>query len=172
VGLLALAFLALPALDAQSHSRMPPGMTHEEHHAQMKKDAELKCHGAIAMGFDQDTTTHHFRLTATGGAIEVSVNDAGDTEGIRQIRSHLKQIASDFAHGNFEKPLMTHGQTPPGASTMESLKARITYTLEETKRGAVVRITTTSSLARNAVHDFLRYQIKEHKTGDPLAIQR
>ncbi len=64
---------------------MPPGMTHEEHLAQMKKDAEMKQRGTEAMGFDQDTTTHHFRLTETGGVIEVSVNDVDNTAGRDQI---------------------------------------------------------------------------------------
>jgi hypothetical protein len=38
------------------HPAMPPGMTHDEHLAQMKKDGEMKQRGAEAMGFDQDTT--------------------------------------------------------------------------------------------------------------------
>jgi hypothetical protein len=57
---------------------MPAGMTHEAHLAQMKKDAELKARGALAMGFDQDQTTHHFLLTADGGIIEVGVSEPSD----------------------------------------------------------------------------------------------
>src|SRR5690349_13469364 len=52
---------------------MPPGMTHEEHLKQLQKDADLKKRGAAAMGFDQETTAHHFLLLPDGGAIEVSV---------------------------------------------------------------------------------------------------
>jgi hypothetical protein len=33
-----------------------------------------------------------------------------------------------------------------------------------------VRITTGNRDALKAVHEFLRYQIREHKTGDPLAV--
>lgn len=51
------------------HQAMPPGLTHEEHLAQLQKDAELKKRGAAAMGFDQDKTTHHFILAADGGSI-------------------------------------------------------------------------------------------------------
>ncbi|PYR73529.1 MAG: hypothetical protein DMF86_20265 [Acidobacteria bacterium] len=32
-----------------------------------------------------------------------------------------------------------------------------------------VRITTKDARALEAVHAFLRYQIKEHRTGDPMA---
>jgi hypothetical protein len=66
-------------------------MTHEEHLAQIEKDAALKKRGAAAMGFDQETTTHHFLLTADGGAIEVGVNAASDAVNRDVIRSHLKE---------------------------------------------------------------------------------
>jgi hypothetical protein len=48
-------FLA-PMAHAQ-HTAMPAGMSHEQHMAQMKRDAEMKQHGNLAMGFDQDKTT-------------------------------------------------------------------------------------------------------------------
>jgi hypothetical protein len=150
---------------------MPPGMPHEEHLAQMKRDAEMKQRGAEAMGFDQDTTTHHFRLTGTGGVIEVSVNDVGDTAGCDQIRGHLTEVAAEFANGNFERPSMTHAEVPPGVETMKRLTGRIRYSFEATPRGGLVRIATDDAAARRAVHEFLRYQINEHATGDPLVVR-
>lgn len=154
------------------HPAMPPGMTHEQHLAQTQKDAEMKQRGAQAMGFDQDTTTHHFRLTETGGVIEVSTIAAGDTAGRDQIRTHLEEIAGEFSTGNFEKPFMTHAEIPPGAETMKRLAGRIQYSFKPTARGGVVRIATDDLAARRAVHEFLRYQITEHATGDPLAVQK
>src|SRR5713226_10788970 len=77
---------------AAQHPAMPPGMTHEEHLAQMQKDAELKKRGTAVMGFDQDRTTHHFRLTPAGGAIDVTVNDPADAASLAQVRAHLKEI--------------------------------------------------------------------------------
>src|SRR5476651_10110 len=163
-------FVLLTALSLASaqHPAMPAGMTHEEHLAQMKKDAEMKEHGAEAMGFDQDTTTHHFRLTKSGGAIEVGTNAAGDTAGRDAIRAHLKEIAGEFANGNFDKPFMTHAEVPPGVETMKRLAGKIRYTFTRTNRGGVVRIETGDAEALRAVHEFLRYQITEHGTGDPL----
>jgi hypothetical protein len=96
------------------HTAMPPGMTHEEHMAQMKKDAEMTEHGNLAMGFDQDKTTHHFRLTADGGSISVDANARADQTSRDQIRAHLKEIANAFGQGDLGKPLMTHGEFPPG----------------------------------------------------------
>ena len=42
-----VALFVAPAARAQ-HSAMPAGMTHEQHMAQMKKDAEMKDHGKQA----------------------------------------------------------------------------------------------------------------------------
>jgi hypothetical protein len=171
-----LAFVTIVIVTAASrasaqHPAMPPGMTHEEHLAQRKKDAEMKQRGADAMGFDQDATSHHFRLTETGGVIEVSTNAAGDTAGRDQVRAHLTEIAAEFAKGNFEKPLMTHAEVPPGVETMKRMTGRIQYSFEATPRGGLVRIATDDAAARRAVHEFLRYQITEHATGDPLVVR-
>ena len=70
--------------------------------------------GGAAMGLDQDATTHHFRLYPTGGAIEVVANQSGDASTIGQVRSHLQEIAEEFARGDFGKPFATHADTPPG----------------------------------------------------------
>jgi ubiquinone/menaquinone biosynthesis C-methylase UbiE len=164
----ALSLFCLSAVASAQHSAMPPGMTHEQHLEQMKKDAAVKDHGKQAMGFDQDTTTHHFTLEANGGAIAVDVNVPSDAKGIEQIRTHLKEIADAFKQGDFGKPLMTHSEQPPGVPTLQRLKAEITYTYADTSLGAIVRIATSNAEARDALHAFLRYQITEHKTADPL----
>jgi len=66
--------------------------------------------------------------------------------------------------------MLVHSETPPGAEVMQKLKAEISYKYQETERGALIRISTTNADALNAVHDFLKYQITEHMTGDPLAV--
>jgi hypothetical protein len=43
------------------------------------------------MGFDQVKTAHHFRLTTTGGAIEVVARDPADGALVAQVRSHLRR---------------------------------------------------------------------------------
>jgi hypothetical protein len=152
---------------AGQHASMPAGMSHEDHLKQMQHDEALKKRGATAMGFDQDGTTHHFTLTETGGVIEVAVKAETDTETRDQIRQHLKRGASEFATGNFSSPMATHAETPPGVPVMQQRSAAIQYRYEETPRGGRVKIETTDSAAVEAIHAFLRYQIHEHKTGDP-----
>lgn len=163
--------VGIAVLRAQ-HPQMAPGMTHEQHLKQLERNAELNRRGADAMGFDQDKTAHHFRLTASGGTIEVTVLNPSDRTSLRQIREHLKRIAGEFSRGVFEKPLATHAEVPPGVPVMRRLQQAITYTYEETPAGALVRIHTANTPARRAIHDFLRYQIKEHRTGDSPVTQK
>jgi hypothetical protein len=140
--------------------------------AQDDARARLEEHGRMAMGFDQDKAAHHFTLTAHGGTIAVTANDPSDGRTRDQVRVHLKEIAEAFGKGDFEKPLMTHGETPPGVADMQRYQAQIRYTFEPIDTGGVVRIATSSKPALKAVHQFLRYQITEHATGDKMTVHK
>jgi hypothetical protein len=148
---------------------MPAGMTHEQHLAEMKREAEMKARGAVAMGFDQDAAVHHFLLAADGGTIQVEVADPTDAATRDAIRRHLQEIAAAFAGGDFRAPVLTHAETPDGAATMQRLASSVTYTFSPTPDGGRVRITTAEPEALAAIHEFLRYQIREHRTGDLLS---
>ena len=130
-----------------------------------------KSHADYAMGFSQDKTTHHFRLYKDGGAIEVDANDPKDADTIGQIRMHLGHIAHMFSEGNFQIPMLVHDQTPAGAADMKRLAADIKYTYESAPRGGRVRFQTRNPEALSAVHQFLKFQIREHKTGDTETVQ-
>ena len=123
------------------------------------------------MGFDHLKTTHHFLLASDGGAIQVEANDAKDSASRDQIRRHLHHIAMMFSEGNFEVPMLIHEKTPPGSEVMQKLKGEISYEYKETERGALIQISTANTQALQAIHEFLKFQIKEHKTGDPLESQ-
>jgi hypothetical protein len=126
--------------------------------------------GDHAMGFSHEKATHHFKLASSGGAIEVSANDPNDLATLNQIREHLSHIAALFKEGDFSKPMFTHGEMPPGASAMTRLKNEIAYKFQETDRGGKVIINTPNDEALSAIHQFLRFQITDHATGDPLDI--
>jgi hypothetical protein len=144
------------ALAAQAQQKPTPS---EDHSAMMKR-------GDRAMGFSHEKTTHHFRLLRDGGAIEVAANDPKDTASRDEIRQHLSHITQMFAAGNFNVPMLIHSTTPPGVPTMKELRDQIHYVFQETDSGGRVRINTTNPQALEAVHAFLRFQIKEHETGD------
>ena len=77
-----------------------------------------------------------------------------------------------FAEGNFNAPMLIHEQIPPGVPMMQKLKSEIEYRFEETERGASIHISTANSKALQAIYKFLRFQIKEHKTGDSLEVSQ
>lgn len=148
--------------DAASHADCP-FMSDGGHDAHL---AEVNARGEAAMGFSQTETAHHFLLTRDGGVIQVEVKDAADAANLESVRRHLAHVARMFAAGDFDTPALVHARTVPGAPTMSRLKAEIVYAYEETERGGRVRITAKSAEALAAVHDFLRFQIEDHRTGD------
>jgi len=132
---------------------------------------EMNKRGDKVMAFEHSKTTHHFILSRDGGAIEVNANAAKDTASRDDIRSHLSHIAMMFAEGNFKAPMLIHDQEPPGVPVMQLLKNEIKYNFEKTEGGARVRISTENPEALLAIHEFLRFQIREHKTGDALEVK-
>jgi hypothetical protein len=131
----------------------------------------LEERGNQGMGFEQQKITHHFLLTKDGGVIQVSANSADDKTSADEIRMHLQHIAKAFASGDFDIPMFVHDQTPPGVSVMKRLRKQIQYRIESSESGGKVVIRTTNSEALHAIWDFLRFQITEHKTGDPLGVR-
>jgi hypothetical protein len=156
VATLLLSGTALASIAAQS----------QDQHAQMM------ARGEHAMGFDQDKTTHHFYLHEDGGAIHVTVKDQKDRVSLEAIRSHLPYIAKLFASGDFSVPGFIHDQAVPGSEVMKQHKDRIAYVYEDTADGGRVRITTRVARAVMGVHEFLRFQITDHKTGDSLDVSK
>ena len=118
IALLLFSGLQLGAQDMQSCSM------HKEHmKAASQHQADVEKHGDEAMGFPHDQTTHHFRLYSDGGAIEVTVNDAKDSQNMQAIRSHLMHIATTFSNGEFSIPMFVHDQVPPGVPAMKEKHA-------------------------------------------------
>ena len=130
-----IACVACPIASSAQHDTTTD-MTHEHHMAQLAKDAALKERGRNAMGFDQDRTIHHFILQPDGGLISVDVSDRVDTVNREAIRTHLRQIAHDFAAGRFDAPLATHAEEPPGTNVMRARSTSIRYSVEDTPGGS------------------------------------
>ena len=131
---------------------------------------QVDANGDRAMGFSHEKTTHHFRLQAKGGVIQVEANAADDKESRNQIQAHLGHIAKMFAEGDFNTPMLVHSVAPPGTAAMTRLKPDIRYAYESSAKGGQVVISTENPEALAAIHEFLRFQIKDHDTGDPLTV--
>jgi hypothetical protein len=163
---LSITILMTQVAIAQSQSRQ----LHDHSQNDKTRHEQVTERGDHTMGFSHDKTAHHFRLKDDGGAIEVTAISSDDAASRDQIRQHLKHIANMFSEGDFSAPMFIHGQTPPGVETMKRSKTEIKYQYEEIDRGAKVRITTANVEAVKAIHEFLRFQIQDHRTGDPIEV--
>jgi len=158
------AILSLLVFVAAMQSQQTNSQTPEQEHAAMMK------RGDAGMGFSQEQTTHHFILLKDGGAIQVGVNDPKDEASRDHVRMHLSHVTEMFSKGDFNVPMFIHNTTPPGVSTMTKLHNEIHYRYQETDAGGRIMIDTRNPKALVAVHEFLRFQITEHKTGDPTEV--
>jgi hypothetical protein len=143
---------------AQAHEGCP--MAAREHRAEVDQRHEAAT--SVPSGGSQ----HQFLLANDGGSIRLEVKDDVQTETREAIRAHLKIIARSFAAGDFSMPKRIHDQVPPGVETMKARQGVIRYTYSDTPHGGLVTISTADPEALTAVHQFLRFQIRDHGTGD------
>lgn len=167
-----IALLAISAVMlCNTSSGSTTTQTTQQSNAQTMNCQGMNERGDQAMGFSHMKATHHFRLMRDGGSIEIEANNSQDTATRDQIRMHLSHIAQMFSEGNFDAPMFIHDQTPPGVPVMQRLKSEIKYEFEKTARGGRVRVTTNNAEVLAAIYEFLRFQIKEHETGDALEVK-
>jgi len=77
-----------------------------------------------------------------------------------------------FGDGNFDAPMLVHdSKNVPGTKAMTEHKEAIRYQYVETANGGRVNVVTSDPAALAAVHQFLKFQIAEHKTGDPTTVR-
>ena len=158
----ATAAVALTAIveGAQTHEKCPMAPS-QDHRAGVDHRHDN------ATGVSHNGTEHHFLLAKDGGSIRLEVKDAREAEARDAIRQHLRSITSSFAAGDFAVPMLIHDQVPPGVEIMKERKAAIRYAYSASDKGGVIRISTRDAVALDAVHAFLRFQIRDHGTTDP-----
>ncbi|HEY2825662.1 MAG TPA: hypothetical protein VGI83_08975, partial [Gemmatimonadales bacterium] len=137
------------------------------HHAGMSHDsafAAMQARGQHAMGVDQYTSMHQFEALPDGGRITLE-RAVDDSAGVAQIRRHMREIAQSFQGGDFSTPFFVHDTVVPGTGVMKAKRGVIAYSAGDPPRGAYVRITTRDPAALTAVHDFLAFQRREHRSN-------
>jgi hypothetical protein len=171
--LAALLLLGSPRAKAQEMTSCPAHKSHADpSDAAAAHHAGVDSRGDAVMGFDHETTTHHFLLAPDGGSIEVTANDPEDAASRDAIRGHLSHIAGMFAAGNFEAPMLVHDRVPPGVPELQRRKTSIRWRYEDLPSGGRVVAASRDKKAVAAVHEFLKFQIADHRTGDPGTVSR
>jgi hypothetical protein len=134
--------------------------------------AAVQDRGRSVMGVDQYTSRHVFEDLPDGGRIVLDRDDATAAADIATIRAHMREIATQFATGDFTNPSLVHAQAVPGTATMRARQDAIRYTAVDRPRGAEVRIASADSAAVRAIHEFLAFQRSDHRAGGDEAGHR
>jgi hypothetical protein len=122
-------------------------------------------------GFDSERVVRHFYLLKNGGAIEVAAKDPNDETTVKAVQAYLKKESDLLAKGNFENVNAIYGKLPDGTPQLKKMRDTVTFAAVPEENGGVLRLLTVNPQAKSAIHDYLRYQIDQFKTGDPTAPQ-
>lgn len=125
--------------------------------------ASVQARGQRVMGVDQYTSAHVFEDLPDGGRIVLDRDEKNDTVGVATIRAHMREIAAQFARGDFTNPGLVHARDVPGTAIMAARSSTLTYTTTDRPQGAEVRIRSADPDAVRAVHEFLAFQRADHR---------
>ena len=115
------------------------------------------------MPFALKATTHIFTKTDDGGVQEVVAKNSQDTEQIRLIREHLRQIAGEFRKGDYSAPAQIHGQAMPGLAQLEQAKpGEVDIRYQDLDNGGELRFSTRNASLVAALHQWFDAQLSDH----------
>lgn len=147
--LLAALMPALPALSADT-----------------PRTDEITRRSAVIMPFDVKAATHFFTKTSEGGVQSVVVKRVADHRDVALVRSHLKDIRSQFLRRNFSAPARLHGPDMPGLAQLEHAElGTIEVRYRDIAGGAELTYATKSPQLVAALHDWFDAQLVDHGTA-------
>ena len=135
---------------------------------QAQKDSAfhaMQSRGQAVMGVDQYSSAHKFEDLPNGGRIELQ-RDVDDSVGVRKIREHFIEIAESIRQGDFRAPGLVHATTVPGVDVMMARRNALRVVIGNLPRGGELRLTSEDAEVVKAIHDFLDFQRREHRTGE------
>lgn len=131
---------------------------------------DLNTRFSKALGTDADKIVQHYYLVKNGGVIEFTAKDPADTATISAVRKYLDTQKDLFEKGKADADTEIYGKIPDGLPVLKKLRNEITFFAVKDDDGAALRMFSVNDQARQAIQDFLKFQISEHKTGDPLQV--
>jgi hypothetical protein len=131
--------------------------------ADPKRIDDVARRGAAVMPFDLKATTHVFSKTPDGGVQSVVAKHPHDAAQVRLIRSHLKDIETQFRQGDFSGPSHIHGQAMPGLAQLRAAKpGQIRIGYADLPDGAQLTYSTKSPELVAALHAWFDAQLSDH----------
>lgn len=117
------------------------------------------------MPFDLDATTHVFSKSGRGGVQQVKVIEAGDTDNITLIRSHLKNEQVRFSQGEFSDPAYLHGADMAGLAALQEAAAagHLEVRYRSLPDGAELVYVAAQADVVAALHSWFEAQVADHE---------
>lgn len=131
---------------------------------------DLNSRFSKVLGTDVDKIVQHYYLVKNGGVIEFTAKDPADNATISTVQKYLEAQKGLFEKGKTEADSDLYGKVPDGLLALKKLRNDITFFAVNTDNGAALRMFSVNEQARQAIQDFMKFQINEHKTGDPLQV--
>ncbi len=128
-----------------------------------QRQAEVAKLGADVMPFSLAATTHVFTKTRDGGTQQVVAKNAADSEQVRLVREHLRELKTRFERGDFSGPSHIHGDTMPGLAQLQAAKpgqVRVSY--KDLRRGAQLTYRSADPALVSALHAWFDAQLSDH----------
>lgn len=135
-------------------------------------EQEMNARFSKAVGVSLDKLVLHYYLVKNGGVVELAAKDPQDTNTIAAIQKYLQNQKELWEKGKDLAVTEVHTKFPESAVTMRKLRNEITFYMAKTDNGGVLRMFSINDQARNAIQDFLKFEIAEHKTGDSPTIDQ
>ena len=131
--------------------------------ADAQRQAEVAQRGPDVMPFSLSATQHVFTKTAQGGVQRVVARSASDTEQIRLVRRHLRDIQRQFLAGDFSGPAHIHGPEMPGLAELKAApKGKLRIAFREVPAGAELSYRTSDPALVQALHQWFDAQLSDH----------
>ena len=131
--------------------------------ADTPRQAEVAKLGADVMPFSLKATTHIFTKTAEGGVQRVVAKNASDTQQVKLVREHLRDIQSQFLKGDFSGPTHIHGGEMPGLADLKTAKpGQIAIDYKDVTAGAELTYRTADTKLVSALHQWFDAQLSDH----------
>ena len=131
--------------------------------ADAQRQADVAKLGADVMPFSLKETTHIFIKTAEGGVQRVVAKSAKDSQQVRLVRQHLRDIQSQFLKGNFSDPTYIHGAEMPGLADLKAAKqGQIAIDYKDVDAGAELVYRTADAKLVAALHQWFDAQLSDH----------
>jgi hypothetical protein len=126
------------------------------------REDTVRSQGADVMPFHLADTVHVFEKTPVGGVQRVEARE-GHADQVPMIRTHLRNIADQFAARDFSGPAHVHGDAMPGLAELRQAKPdALTVTYRDLDNGAEVTYVGTTPAIQDAIHRWFDAQLSDH----------